>query len=59
VTNKRSQAPDTKISKQPAKSPKPSRVEFDLTDEELEKVSGGAAGARSSAIGSVVASTGG
>ena len=42
MTNKQPQMPDKKISKQPVKTtPKPSKVEFDLTDEELEKVSGG------------------
>jgi hypothetical protein len=47
VTNKQPQTPDTKISKQPVqpvKIPKPTKVEFDLTDEELEKVSGGGRG---------------
>jgi hypothetical protein len=43
VTNKQPQTPDRKpqISKQPVKTPKPAKVEFDLPDEDLEKVSGG------------------
>ena len=44
VTNKQPQTPDKKISKQPvqpAKTPKPAKVGFEITDEDLEKVSGG------------------
>ena len=43
MATKQPQTPDKKsqISKEPERKPRPAKVEFDLPDEELEKVSGG------------------